>query len=56
LAIAARGGRVHVRPNATNNPSARRDAVSIEFWCEQCDFDGALTLVQRKGETCVQWA
>jgi len=37
------------------NPSSRRDALAIRFWCEGCDDHVELTIVQHKGQTCLQW-
>jgi hypothetical protein len=38
-----------------DNPSGRRDAVGIEFYCEQCDVAPELIIVQHKGTTYVSW-
>ena len=35
------------------NPSARRSGLVVEGWCEACDDRWQLTVVQHKGETCV---
>jgi hypothetical protein len=37
------------------NPSARRDGIRVFFVCENCGKDSALTIVQHKGETYVEW-
>lgn len=37
------------------NPSPRRDAVSIHFWCENCDNKPKLNIIQHKGQTFVSW-
>jgi len=43
----------------SGNPSERRDAVVISFWCEDCgDNDEALLymeLAQHHGETLISW-
>lgn len=41
-----------------NNPSSRRDGVTISFWCETCGPDTfiTLTLAQHKGTTYLAWA
>ncbi|HEV8032034.1 MAG TPA: hypothetical protein VGP42_13540 [Stellaceae bacterium] len=33
------------------NPSARRDGVAIEFWCENCLHISEFTLAQHKGQS-----
>lgn len=38
-----------------NNPSQRRDGLAVDFYCEQCPFEGALTIAQHKGETYIGW-
>jgi hypothetical protein len=38
------------------NPSRRRDAVRISFWCEVCDAKPKIDLVQHKGNTYLFWA
>lgn len=55
-----RGGRAEtdvVRNNATGNPSARRDGITVDFWCEQCGEDKIIELriAQHKGSTEVSW-
>jgi|HubBroStandDraft_6_1064221.scaffolds.fasta_scaffold334923_1 hypothetical protein len=52
--------RTDVVPNAgSGNPSARRDGLSILFWCEGCDAKRAdpieLTIAQHKGCTEIGW-
>lgn len=37
------------------NPSPRRDAVTVDFDCEQCDKLLQLCIVQHKGETFLYW-
>lgn len=37
------------------NPSSRRDGIAIGFWCENCSFQGELTIAQHKGLTLVEW-
>ena len=38
-----------------DNPSARRNAVGISFWCETCQQTNELTLSRHKGQTEVEW-
>jgi hypothetical protein len=38
-----------------DNPSARRNAVAISFWCESCHQTNELTFRQHKGQTEVEW-
>jgi hypothetical protein len=53
------GGKVSINPNAlgANNPSSRRDGITIDFWCEACGDDQPvkLTLAQHKGNTEIGW-
>jgi hypothetical protein len=37
------------------NPSPRRDAITINFWCEICGKRSVLNIIQHKGETMVRW-
>jgi hypothetical protein len=41
--------------NSKDNPSYRRQGVTIQFDCESCGDIGELTIAQRKGETCFRW-
>ena len=41
--------------NSIENPSLRRDGLRITFDCEMCDIDLALTIVQHKGQTFLNW-
>lgn len=36
-------------------PSPRRDAVTIQFWCEQCLYYSMLDIIQHKGSTYLEW-
>ena len=45
-----------VRNAGSNNPSSRRDGLTIEFWCEICGAKPVLTFAQHKGNTIVEWA
>jgi len=49
-------GRVFVDPyNKRDNPSARRDGLTIDFWCESCREGSTLTIAQHKGMTAIGW-
>jgi hypothetical protein len=37
------------------NPSERRGAIVITFWCENCAARPELILSQHKGSTCAYW-
>jgi hypothetical protein len=37
------------------NPSGRRNGIAIKVFCENCDFDGELTIAQHKGSTFMEW-
>ena len=51
-------GRVYrlENPGPMLNPSARRDGLTLEFWCEGCGQHPLLTIAQHKGRTVIQWA
>ena len=36
------------------NPSGRRDAVVLGFWCEQCESTTVLEFIQHKGTELVE--
>ncbi len=36
-----------------NCPSLRRGAVSVRFWCEGCDAESVLEIIQHKGQTFI---
>ncbi len=36
-----------------DNPSSRRQGISVRFWCEQCAAGFALTFAQHKGSEIV---
>lgn len=38
------------------NPSPRRNGLSIDFSCETCSTDSTLNIWQHKGQTMVNWA
>jgi hypothetical protein len=45
-----------VVPNElSGNPSARRDAVVVRFWCEHCGHEYGMQIVQHKGCTYLSW-
>ena len=46
---------VQTTTDMTGNPSARRDGIEVEFWCESCHARPRLTIAQHKGATQVQW-
>jgi hypothetical protein len=41
--------------NSSDNPSSRRDGLTIAFWCEGCDKTHELTIAQHKGSSLVRW-
>lgn len=43
------------KADMTNNPSRRRDGLSIDMDCEICGPVGRLTVYQHKGETLIGW-
>lgn len=45
---------VHTESAMTgNNPSPRRDGLTIQLWCEGCDAHYLLSIYQHKGETFI---
>lgn len=47
---------VETLPNDTSdNPSARRDGLVIDFNCETCGGTAALLIAQHKGQTEIGW-
>lgn len=50
------GKEVVVDTSMSGNPSRRRHGLSISFECEVCgDLPGALTVVQHKGSTYIEF-
>jgi hypothetical protein len=45
----------NAKADMDNNPSRRRDGLSIEMACETCGPVGRLTVYQHKGETLIGW-
>lgn len=41
--------------DSLENPSKRRDGMRIHFWCEGCDKQPTLAIVQHKGITYMYW-
>ncbi len=39
----------------SGNPSARRDGLYVEFWCEACGDGLRLNVAQHKGQTDLFW-
>ena len=39
----------------TENPSPRRDGLTIQFECESCSADPQLAIIQHKGSTFIYW-
>jgi hypothetical protein len=38
-----------------SNPSARRNGLTIRFYCEHCDARRVLAIWQHKGATMLEW-
>lgn len=49
------GGQTTVTSDLTGNPSARRNGLTIRFWCEGCWALPLLRFAQHKGTTYVQF-
>jgi hypothetical protein len=45
---------VTIDRNNEGNPSTRRDGISIQFWCEQCNRIHYLNIAQHKGNTTIE--
>jgi hypothetical protein len=39
----------------SRNPSTRRNALTIQFWCENCDGRFELCIAQHKGSSFIGW-
>jgi hypothetical protein len=39
--------------NLNRNPSSRRNGLKITFWCESCQKESVLNIVQHKGTTWI---
>jgi hypothetical protein len=37
------------------NPSSRRNAVTVQFWCEECDGYSEFCITQHKGTSFFGW-
>ena len=46
--------RVRINDDMAGNPSARRDGIVIDLWCEQCQQKTAIQIAQHKGETLLR--
>jgi uncharacterized protein YbaR (Trm112 family) len=55
IGVGVEGAQLERVENDHSNPSSRRDGIVIEFWCENCDRDPELTIVQQKGKTFIEW-
>jgi hypothetical protein len=55
--ITVKGADVRVQNSVSNegNPSMRRDGMTIQFRCEQCEDPVWLTIGQHKGSTEIGW-
>ena len=45
-----------VANDTSGNPSDRRDALAVRFWCEGCAAEPVLTIAQHKGQSLLHWA
>lgn len=45
----------NMKDTDSGNPSARRNALAVQFWCEICDANPQLTIEQHKGNTRLGW-
>jgi len=45
---------ISVTPSMRGNPSGRRGAILINFWCETCRQTSVLKISQHKGQTFIQ--
>lgn len=48
-------GTIAFSTDLTGNPSLRRGAVSIDFFCEDCGDDPTLSISQHKGNSVLSW-
>lgn len=49
------GTEVRKNNSMRENPSSRRDALQVRFWCEGCAAEPTLRIVQHKGTTWVDF-
>jgi hypothetical protein len=55
FAIRVDGENITCTDSNVGNPSSRRNAVAIEFWCETCPEISELVLTQHKGTSPLGW-
>lgn len=54
LRVVIEGQQCRRYANQRDNPSDRRDGVTVELWCEQCPGVSELRLAQQKGVTFLE--
>ena len=47
--------KVDVRHVVTDDIVGRRDILEVHLWCENCDRNAILTIMQHKGSTFLSW-
>jgi hypothetical protein len=56
LTVVRGAGGLVTQEESNYNPSSRRHAVSISFWCENCPGSNLrLDVIQHKGTTYTEW-
>ena len=55
LHVTVAAGKATTDTSQNENPSLRRDGISIHFWCENCDAKPVLNIVQHKGQTMIDF-
>ena len=55
ISMVKKDGAVKEPVESTENPSEKRGAIRITFWCEICNSYPELDIIQHKGNTFVQW-
>jgi hypothetical protein len=53
--VTVENGQALISKNMTENPSPRRDGISIEFSCENCPHRSRMTIIQHKGSTYLEF-
>ena len=53
--VAIQGKTASTDTDIQQNPSPRRNGLSIIFWCEQCCESSILDILQHKGMSYVRW-
>lgn len=42
---------VNQNTSMNDNPSPRRQGITVDLWCEECDANSVISIIQHKGVT-----